>query len=128
MSYENKEKIICIGAGASGLFFALNCADERHEVILIDGNAKAGRKMYISGKGRCNITNDCEVKEFINNVVRNPRFLYSAINRFKPADTITFFNEHDCPLKTERGNRVFPVSDRSADIIDTLVRECKKRR
>lgn len=128
MSYENKEKIICIGAGASGLFFALNCADERHEVILIDGNAKAGRKMYISGKGRCNITNDCEVKEFINNVVRNPRFLYSAINRFKPADTITFFNEHDCPLKTERGNRVFPVSDRSADIIDTLVRECKKKK
>jgi hypothetical protein len=128
MNTEKKEKIICIGAGASGLFFALNCADDDHEVILIDGNAKAGRKMYISGKGRCNITNDCEVKEFINNVIRNPRFLYSAINRFKPVDTIAFFNEHECPLKTERGNRVFPVSDKSADIIDTLVRECRRKK
>ena len=128
MNAENREKIICIGAGASGLFFALNCADEDHEVMLIDSNSKVGRKMYISGKGRCNITNDCDVKEFISNVVRNPRFLYSAINSFKPADTIAFFNEHGCPLKTERGNRVFPVSDRAADIIDCLYNECKKRK
>ena len=124
----NKTKIVCIGAGASGLFFALNAADENNEVILIDSNSKAGRKMYISGKGRCNITNNCDVKEFINNVIRNPKFLYSAINRFSPADTINFFNEHDCPLKTERGNRVFPVSDKSSDIIDSLVRECRRNK
>ena len=123
-----KTRIICIGAGASGLFFALNAADEYNEVTLIDSNSKAGRKMYISGKGRCNITNNCDVKEFISNVVRNPKFLYSAINRFAPADTIDFFNTHGCPLKIERGNRVFPVSDRAADIIDCLLKECRKKK
>ena len=82
--------------------------------------------MYISGKGRCNITNNCDTREFIKNVVRNPKFLYSSINRFSPSDTIYFFNEHGCPLKTERGNRVFPVSDRSADIIDCLFNECRR--
>ena len=126
MDRNNKTKIICIGAGASGLFFSLNCVDEDHEVLLIDSNAKVGRKMYISGKGRCNITNDCDAKTFIANVVRNPKFLYSAIYGFTPADTIAYFNSHDCPLKTERGKRVFPVSDKSADIIDCLFRECKK--
>jgi predicted Rossmann fold flavoprotein len=124
---SKKEKIICIGAGASGLFFALNRADEDHEVILLDRNTKVGRKMYISGKGRCNITNDCDVKTFINNIVTNPRFMYSAINAFKPADTIAFFNEHGCPLKTERGGRVFPVSDKASDIIDALFFECKRK-
>ena len=124
---KKKKKIICIGAGASGLFFALNCADENNEVILIDSNSKVGRKMYISGKGRCNITNDCDVKEFIQNVIRNPKFLYSAINRFKPSDTIEFFNSHGCALKTERGKRVFPVSDKAADIIDCLFFEGKRR-
>ena len=127
METNIKKRIVCIGAGASGLFFALNCADQEHEVVLLDSNPKAGRKMYISGKGRCNITNNCDVKEFIGNVVRNPKFLYSAIHRFGPADTITFFNEHGCALKTERGNRVFPVSDHAADIIDCLVKECRKK-
>ena len=125
---NTKTRIICIGAGASGLFFALNAKNDDNEVILIDSNSKVGRKMYISGKGRCNITNNCDSRQFINNVVRNPKFLYSAINRFSPADTISFFNEHDCPLKTERGNRVFPVSDRSSDIIDCLFRECRRRK
>ena len=125
---NTKTRIICIGAGASGLFFALNAKNDNNEVILIDFNSKVGRKMYISGKGRCNITNNCDSRQFINNVVRNPKFLYSAINRFSPADTISFFNEHDCPLKTERGNRVFPVSDRSSDIIDCLFRECRRRK
>ena len=125
---NRKTRILCIGAGASGLFFALNCASENNEVTLLDSNSKAGRKMYISGKGRCNITNDCDAREFINNIVRNPKFMYSSIYRFKPADTIAFFNEHGCPLKTERGKRVFPVSDRSADIIDCLVKECRKKK
>ena len=125
---KNRTRIICIGAGASGLFFALNAANEENEVILIDSNSKVGRKMYISGKGRCNITNNCDTREFIKNVVRNPKFLYSAINRFSPADTIQFFNDNGCPLKTERGNRVFPVSDKSADIIDCLFRKCKEKK
>lgn len=125
---NTKTRIICIGAGASGLFFALNAKNDDNEVILIDSNSKVGRKMYISGKGRCNITNNCDSRQFINNVVRNPKFLYSAINRFSSADTISFFNEHDCPLKTERGNRVFPVSDRSSDIIDCLFKECRRRK
>ena len=125
---RRKVKIVCIGAGASGLFFALNCADDDHEVVLLDSNRKAGRKMYISGKGRCNITNNCDTKGFIRNVIRNPKFLYGAINRFKPSDTIDFFNEHGCPLKTERGNRVFPMSDKSSDIIDCLVKECRKKK
>lgn len=125
---NTKTRIICIGAGASGLFFALNAKNDENEVILIDSNSKVGRKMYISGKGRCNITNNCDSRQFINNVVRNPKFLYSAINRFSPTDTISFFNEHDCPLKTERGNRVFPVSDRSSDIIDCLFKECRRRK
>ena len=123
---KDKKRVICIGAGTSGLFFALNASNENNEVTLIDSNSKAGRKMYISGKGRCNITNNCDTREFIKNVVRNPKFLYSSINRFSPSDTIDFFNEHGCPLKTERGNRVFPVSDRSADIIDCLFNECRR--
>ena len=126
MNKTAKQKIICIGAGASGLFFCANCDTDIYDVLLIDSNAKVGRKIYISGKGRCNITNNCEPKEFINNIVRNPKFLYSAINRFSPADTIDFFNENGCPLKTERGNRVFPVSDKSSDIIDCLLRKCRQ--
>ena len=122
---KTKKKIICIGAGASGLFFSLNCDSDNNEILLIDSNAKVGRKIYISGKGRCNITNNCDTKEFISNIVRNPKFLYSAANRFSPADTIAFFNEHGCPLKTERGNRVFPVSDKASDIIDCLLRQCR---
>ncbi len=125
---KRKTKILCIGAGASGLFFALNCASASNEVVLLDSNAKAGRKMYISGKGRCNITNNCDTREFISNIVRNPKFMYSSINRFGPSDTMAFFNENGCPVKTERGNRVFPLSDRSADIIDCLVKECRKKK
>jgi len=79
---NTKTRIICIGAGASGLFFALNAKNDDNEVILIDSNSKVGRKMYISGKGRCNITNNCDSRQFINNVVRNPKFLNSAITRF----------------------------------------------
>ena len=119
-------KIVCIGAGASGLFFSIHASSFGHEVILLESNAKVGRKIAITGKGRCNITNNCSATEFINNVVTNPKFLYSAINGFTPSDTIEWFNNHGCPLKTERGNRVFPVSDKSFDIIDTLLREAKR--
>ncbi len=119
-------KIICIGAGASGLFFSLNAAAYGNEVALLESNSKAGKKLAITGKGRCNITNNCSPDDVIKNVVRNPKFLYSSINNFAPSDTINWFNNHNCPLKTERGNRVFPLSDKSSDIINTLLRECKK--
>lgn len=119
-------KIICIGAGASGLFYALWAARFGHDVLLLESNEKAGKKMYITGKGRCNVTNDSSVKEHIQNVVRNPKFLYSAFSKWNAEDTIAFFNDRGCPLKTERGNRVFPVSDKASDVINCLWSECKK--
>ncbi|MCR5491795.1 MAG: NAD(P)/FAD-dependent oxidoreductase [Bacilli bacterium] len=119
-------KIICIGAGASGLFFSLNAANNGHEVILLESNERAGRKLAITGKGRCNITNDCPVNEVIEKVLSNPKFLYSAVAGFSPRDAIEWFNAHGCELKTERGNRVFPVSDQSSDVVNALLRECDK--
>ena len=89
-------------------------------VTLIEKNAKVGRKIMITGKGRCNLTNNCDVQTFINNVPVNGRFLYSAINRFTPSDTMNFFEGLGLELKTERGNRVFPMSDRAVDVVDAL--------
>ena len=118
-------RVICIGAGAAGLFYSLNASNKGAEVIVFDGNTKAGKKLAITGKGRCNITNNKPVNEFINHVVRNPKFLYSSLNQFTPQDTMEFFESHGCPLKVERGDRVFPVSDKSCSIIDCLVKEAK---
>ena len=117
-------KVICIGAGAAGLFFALNASSKGVEVLVLDSNSKPGRKLAITGKGRCNITNKKLPREFLDHVVRNNNFLYSSLNAFTPFDTMEFFESHGCPLKVERGDRVFPVSDKSSDIIDTLVNEC----
>ena len=89
-------------------------------VTLLEKNQRVGRKIMITGKGRCNLTNNCDVRAFIENVPVNPRFLYSAVNNFTPRDTIDFFEALGVELKTERGNRVFPVSDRAADIVDAL--------
>ena len=121
-------KVIVIGAGAAGLMSAIVASENNHEVILIDSNDKCGRKLYITGKGRCNVTNNCQVNEFIKNVVTNPKFMYSAINSFTPQDTIDFFESRGVKLVTERGNRVFPESYKSTDIIDCLVNECKKNK
>lgn len=90
------------------------------DVTVFEKNSKVGRKLAITGKGRCNLTNNCTPDEFITNVPTNPRFLYGAVNSFSPADTISFFEKLGVPLKTERGNRVFPVSDKSYDIVDAL--------
>jgi len=122
----NNMKVICIGAGAAGLFYSLNASRRGAEVILLDSNFKAGKKLAITGKGRCNITNNKPVNEFINHVVRNPKFLYSSLNQFTPQDTMEFFESHGCPLKVERGDRVFPQSDKAQSIINTLVNEAKK--
>ena len=98
----------------------------KKKVILLEKNAKIGRKLYITGKGRCNVTNHCSVDEVLRNIPRNPKFLYSAMNRFPPDSVMSFFESCGVPLKTERGNRVFPVSDKAADIIDALLLELRK--
>lgn len=112
--------IIVIGGGAAGLMAAGAAAECGARVTLFETNEKVGRKLFITGKGRCNVCNHCDVQGVLQNVPVNPRFLYSALGRFSPADVMAFFENHGVPLKTERGNRVFPVSDKSADIIDAL--------
>jgi len=116
-------KIAVIGGGASGLFVASQLKD--YDVTIFDGNEKCGKKLFITGKGRCNVTNNCDKEEFLNNVVNGGKFMQSAISRFLPTDTIAYFEEKGLKLKTERGGRVFPVSDKSSDVIKTLERACK---
>lgn len=114
------KKIVVIGAGAAGLLAAGASAENYASVTIIEKNKRVGRKIMITGKGRCNITNNCDVQTFINNVPVNGRFLYSAINNFTPQGVMDFFEEQGLPLKTERGNRVFPMSDKALDVVDTL--------
>lgn len=115
---------LVIGCGAAGLMAAYRAAAAGKTVIAVDKNAVTGRKIRITGKGRCNVTNACDREEFMKNIPRNPRFLYSAYSNFSSDDTIRFFEERGVPLKTERGNRVFPCSDKAADIADTLTKAC----
>lgn len=119
--------IAVIGGGAAGLMAAGFAAERGARVLLFETNPKVGRKIYITGKGRCNVTNNCDVQQVLANVPVNPRFLYSALGQFSPADVMEFFEAHGVPLKTERGNRVFPVSDKAADIVDALFSYVKKQ-
>lgn len=112
--------VVVIGGGASGLMAAGTAAYYGANVTLLEKNSRTGRKILVTGKGRCNITNNCDKDTFIANVPTNPRFLYSAINNFDCQDTIDFFNDLGLETKTERGNRVFPVSDKAMDVADTL--------
>ena len=112
--------IIVIGGGAAGLMAAGTAAEQGAHVTLLETNEKVGRKLFITGKGRCNVCNNCDTQAVLQHVPVNPRFLYSALGCFSPADVMAFFEAHGVPLKTERGNRVFPVSDKSSDIIDAL--------
>ncbi len=116
--------IIVIGGGASGLMSAYICATYGHNVTILEKNEKVGKKLYITGKGRCNVTNYCNSQEFFNNVVTNPKFLYSSLNNFTPSDTISFLNQFGVKTKVERGNRVFPESDKSSDVIRALNNAC----
>lgn len=117
--YEPRD-IIVVGGGAAGMMAALSAAELGADTLLIEKNARLGRKLAITGKGRCNVTNNCSVDEVTENIPRNPRFLYGAVSRFSPSDTMDFFEGLGVPLKTERGNRVFPVSDKAADIVNAL--------
>lgn len=116
---------IVIGGGAAGMFASITAANRGERVLLLERNARLGKKLLITGKGRCNVTNNCTVDEVLKNVPRNGRFLYSALNAYPPERVMHFFATAGCPLKTERGNRVFPVSDKSADILAALQREMR---
>lgn len=114
-------KVIIIGAGAAGLMASVSAARAGADVTIIERNERPARKVMITGKGRCNVTNNCSlINDLIANVPTNGRFLYSAFTRFMPIDTMEFFENEGVELKVERGNRVFPVSDKAVDIVDAL--------
>lgn len=120
------KRIVVIGGGAAGMMAAYGAAKEGAEVILLEKNEKTGKKIYITGKGRCNLTNACDAEDFFNNVVTNPKFMYSAFYGFDNNSVMELFEEEGCKLKVERGQRVFPESDKSSDVIQTLNRMLKK--
>ncbi len=120
--------VIVIGAGAAGMFAAVTAAEKGLRVLLLEKNDRIGKKLAITGKGRCNVTNACSAEDVLKNVPRNGRFLYSALYGFTPEQAMGFFERHGCALKVERGNRVFPTSDRSADVISALERAMNRLR
>lgn len=117
-----KADAVVIGGGAAGMLCSAVAAERGLDVILLEPNKVLGRKMRITGKGRCNVTNNCDIKEVLNNIPGDGRFLYSALNRLSPRDTMELFESHGVKLKTERGNRVFPVSDNANDVAGALAR------
>ncbi len=127
---NNKRVVAVIGGGAAGLMAAAaaaeSCDPASAEVLLIEQNDRMGKKLRITGKGRCNLTNDCDRDEFLQNVPTNPRFLYAALAGFDTQDTKAYFEMLGVPLKTERGKRVFPVSDKAGDVVEALVRHCRE--
>ena len=122
------KEIVVIGGGAAGLMAAITAARSGAAVTLLEPNERLGKKVNITGKGRCNVTNDCDRETLMANIPGNGRFLYGALTRFTPQDTMAFFEKLGVPLKVERGNRVFPVSDSAFDITNALERELKRLR
>ncbi|MBR0354268.1 MAG: NAD(P)/FAD-dependent oxidoreductase [Oscillospiraceae bacterium] len=122
---SNTADLVVIGGGAAGLMCAATASARGLRVTVIDPNQKLGRKLRITGKGRCNLTNNCDVKTLLANIPGDGRFLYSALNRLPPEAVMAWFEERGLPVKTERGSRVFPCSDRADDVADTLLRECR---
>ena len=121
-------RVVIIGGGAAGLMAAISAAnaDSSAKITVIERNSRPARKIMITGKGRCNVTNNCDIDTLISNVSHNGKFLYSAFNSLSAKDTYEMFERWGVPLKTERGNRVFPVSDKAVDIVDSLVNNAKK--
>ncbi len=118
--------LVVIGGGPAGMLCAIQAAQRGLSVTLLDRNLQLGRKLRITGKGRCNVTNDCDTREFMANIPGDGRFLYSAMSRFGTREVMAYFECLGVPLKVERGNRVFPVSDNANDIANALVRECER--
>lgn len=114
------KKVAVIGGGPAGMMAAIAASDAGAKVTLYEKNEKLGKKLFITGKGRCNLTNACEITSFFENIPRNPKFLYSAVYSFTNEDTCTFFEQNGLKLKEERGKRIFPISDKSSDVIKTL--------
>ena len=120
-------RVIVIGGGAAGMMAAYAAASCGHSVVLLEQNEKLGKKLFITGKGRCNVTNACEREKLFENVVSNPKFLYSAFSGFDNGDLMELLRRAGCPLKVERGERVFPVSDHASDVTAALTRLLKER-
>ncbi len=116
-------KVLVVGGGAAGMMAAITAAENGAKVVLFEKNDRLGKKLLITGKGRCNVTNDCTPEEVMKNTPRNGKFLFSCLSQLSPSQTMSYFEDKGCPLKVERGNRVFPVSDRSADILSALKRQ-----
>ena len=112
--------VIVVGGGAAGLMAACTAAERGKHVLLLEKMDQAGRKLRITGKGRCNLTNDCDTDEFMAQVPRNPRFLYSALNFFSPQDMMSLLESAGCPVQVQRGRRVFPVSEKASDVTRAL--------
>ena len=122
-----ENRIAVIGGGAAGLFAAANViSDAYNKITVFEKNPFTGKKLLITGKGRCNVTNDCDLQEFLSNVPKNGKFLYSSLKNFSTNDTVNFFESLGVPMKTERGKRVFPVSDKASDIRDALFKKAKE--
>ena len=122
MTYD----LVIIGGGPAGMFAGIMAAKQGIKVLLLEANDRLGKKLLITGKGRCNVTNHCTAEEVLRNVPRNGKFLYSAMDAYPPEKVMAFFEENGCPLKTERGNRVFPVSDKSQSVLDCLKQQMKR--
>lgn len=121
-----KTDLVVIGGGPAGMMCAYTAAARGVKTMLLDPNRQLGRKLRITGKGRCNLTNSCDIKTFMANIPGDGRFLYSALSRLSPQDTMNFFEAHGVPLKVERGNRVFPVSDNANDVAGAMARLCER--
>lgn len=120
-------EVIVVGGGAAGMMAAIAAADCGHQVTIIEKNEKLGKKLFITGKGRCNITNDSDVENHLNHVISNPKFMYSAFYSFDSSRMIDFLEQEGLAVKTERGNRVFPQSDKSSDVLQTLQKALRRR-
>ena len=122
MNYDG----IVVGGGPAGMFAAITAAQRGQKVLLLERNDRLGKKLLITGKGRCNVTNNCSAQEVLQNTPRNGRFLYSAMTAYPPERIIQFLEEKGCPLKTERGNRVFPRSDKAQSVLEVLRSELRR--
>ena len=122
MCIRDRSKVAIVGGGAAGMMAAFSAASSGHQVDLFEHNEKLGKKIYITGKGSCNLTNACDVEDYFGNIVRNSKFLYSAIYTFDNQAVMDFFEEQGLGLKVERGNRVFPNSDHASDVIKALTK------
>lgn len=119
---------VVVGGGPAGMFAAITAAQPGKRIALFERNDRLGKKLLITGKGRCNVTNNCSASEVLQNIPRNSRFLYSAMNKLPPSEVCDYFEKNGCALKTERGNRVFPVSDKSVSVLDALKKQLQEKR